>query len=47
MEIKEDKDFLFATKQARLATFLEMMRKEECLETPFTTLLSGVKDTSI
>lgn len=23
MEIKEDKDFLFATKQARLATFLE------------------------
>lgn len=22
MEIKEDKDFLFATKQARLATFL-------------------------
>ena len=23
MEIKEDKDFLFATKQARLTTFLE------------------------
>ena len=23
MEIKEDKDFLFATKKARLATFLE------------------------
>ena len=23
MEIKEDKDFLFATKQARLASFLE------------------------
>lgn len=23
MEIKEDKDFLFATKQSRLATFLE------------------------
>lgn len=47
MEIKEDKDLLFATKQARLATFLENDEERRMFRTPFTTLSSGVKDTSI
>lgn len=40
MEIKEDKDFLFATKQARLTTFLESNEEREVFR---NTIYNAIK----